>query len=256
MRPEGYYFQDGWPGVTPFPLPNAARGCGCGSFPPPFPPQRDCGDRGGFGPIDAGNVFYHLYNNSLSELVNMKIPNQTPISLIFATIDGFIGPLIVEDWYIPNIQAAFPNVNFTNVQQFGQAVDYEIGVLFATMTAISGQSLVALSATNTPTIDFILTGTLNRNISANVNLSAASGNTLSINDDGLFNPPQQLTINYLTNQIGISGGNTVNLPNAPSGWLGNLSADPGTAIDGQYWYNTSSSQLKMKANGTIFVLLT
>ena len=151
-------------------------------------------------------------------------------------------------------KTAFPNVNFTNVQQFGQAVDYEIGILFATMTAISGQSLVPLSSTNTPTIDFVLTGTLNRNISANVNVSAASGNTLTINPDGLFDAPQQLTINYLTNEIGISGGNTVNLPNAPAGYLGNLSADPGTAVDGNTWYNTTSSQYEVKVNGAVHVV--
>jgi hypothetical protein len=256
MRPEGYYFQDGWPGAVGFPLPGAAAGCGCGSFPPPFAPDRGCGDRGGIGPIDSGNVIYHLFNNQLSNLTNLGLRNGTPAQIIFDTIDGYIGPLKVGNWFIPNIKSAFPEFNFQNVQQFGQAVDYELGVLISAINTVSGSSLVPLSTTTTDSITFTLTGTLNRNISANVNISATSGNTLIINDDGLYAVPQQLTINYLTNQIGISGGNTVNLPNAPSGWLGNLSADPGTAVDGSYWFNTSSSELKMKANGSVLVITT
>jgi hypothetical protein len=254
MNPEGYYYQAGWPGAVGFPLPGAARGCGCGSFPPPFPINRDC-DRGPFPLIDSANVIYHLFPNSgLSNLTNMGLPNGTPAQLIFDTLDGFMGPLLVANWYIPNTRAAFPTVNFKNVQQFGQAVDWEIGTINANIATISGSSLVPITATNTPTLSWNLTGTLNHNLSANVNLSAASGNTLTINDDGLFNAPQQLTINYLTNQIGISGGNTVQLPNAPAGYLGNLSSDPGTAVDGNTWYNTSSSQYKVKVNGSVHVI--
>jgi hypothetical protein len=254
MGPQGYYFQDGWPGGIGFPLPGAARGCGCNSFPPPFPPQRDCDrDRGGFGPIDSSNVIYHLFQQSLSNLINMELPNGTSAQIIFETIDGYIGPLKVGNWFISNIRTLFPAVNFQNVQQFGQAVDAELGTLIGNINTISGSSMVPLTSTNTESITFNLTGTLNRNISASVNISTSSGNTLILNPDGLFAIPQQLSINYLTNQIGITGGNTVNLPNAPSGWLGNLSSDPSSAVDGNYWYNTSSSQLKFKANGIIIV---
>lgn len=249
-----YFYQNGWPGVREFPLPGAARGCGCGSFPPPFPihPGPGCGPNPFL--VDADNVIYHLANNQLSHLTNMNLPNGSPASLIFDTIDGFLGPLLVANWIIPNTRAAFPFVNFVNVQQFGQAVDAQIGTINGNIATLSGSTLVPITATNTSTLAWTLTGTLNHNLSANVLVSAASGNTLSINDDGLFAAPQMLTINYLTNQIGISGGNTVQLPNAPSGWLGNVSADPGSAVDGNYWYNTSSTQLKIKANGAIHVV--
>lgn len=253
MNPEGYYYQAGWPGVIGFPLPGAAKSCGCGSFPPPFP-ERPCGPGHPFPLIDAQNVIYHLAMNQLSNLANMGIPNGTPASLIFDTIDGFIGPLLVTNWFIPNVRSTFPQVNFTNVQQFGQAVDSMLGTIFANIATISGTSMIPITATPTPTISWTLTGTLNHNLSANVNVSAASGNTLTVNPDGLFAAPQMLTINYLTNQIGISGGNTVQLPNAPAGYLGNLSADPGSAVDGNTWYNTSSNQYKVKVNGAVHVV--
>jgi hypothetical protein len=250
-----YYYQDGWPGAVRFPLPGASRSCGCGSFPPPFPPP-NCGDRGEPLFLDSANVIYHLFNNQLSNLRNLGFPNQTPVQTILDGIDYWIGFLNITQWNIPNLKTLFPQDTFNNLQIFGQAVDAEFGNILASIATISGSSATPNSATNTDSIAFILTGPLNRNISANVLLSAASGNTLSILSDGLFNPPQNLGVNYTNNSLTITGGNTVTLPNPPSGWLGNVSADPASPQDGQYWYNTTSSQLKMRANGSTLVITT
>jgi hypothetical protein len=248
-----YYFQNGWPGAIGFPLPGAARGCGCGSFPPPFPPQRDC-DRGQPFFLDSAQVIYHLANNQLSNLNNLGFPNGTPLQPILDKIDYFIGFLNITQWNIPNLKTYFPFVNFQNLQQFGQAVDAELGIINANLTALSGATSTPLSSTNTDSFTFVLTGVQNKNISGFVNISSASGQTLILNSDGLYAAPQQLNVDYNTNVISISDGNSVALPNNPQGYLGNLSADPGSPQDGQYWYNTTSSQLKMRLDGATRII--
>lgn len=34
-------------------------------------------------------------------------------------------------------------------------------------------------------------------------------------------------------------------------WIGNLASDPGAAVDGNYWYNTSSGKAKIKLNSGV-----
>jgi hypothetical protein len=36
-----------------------------------------------------------------------------------------------------------------------------------------------------------------------------------------------------------------------SGYLGNVVSDPASPVDGNYWFNVTSGDLKIKANGTI-----
>lgn len=260
MNPEVYFFQNGWPGAVGFPLPGAAKGCGCGSdcgsFPPPFPPpNRDlCGNVNRFF-LDSADVIYHLFpTNQITKLVNLGLPNGTPAQTIFDTIDAQLGNINPANWVIPNLRTYFPDVNFTNLKAFGQAVDAEFGIINASIAAITGAT-VALSSTNTETINFFLSGVLNKNISASVNISGTSGNTLVVEPDGLFAVPQELSVDYTHNQLTITNGNTVQLPNAPAGYLGNLSADPsGTLLDGSYWYNTTTSLLKMRLNGATRVI--
>jgi len=260
MNPEVYFFQNGWPGAVGFPLPGAAKGCGCGSdcgsFPPPFPPpHRDpCGNANRFF-LDSADVIYHLFpTNQITKLVNLGLPNGTPAQTIFDTIDAQLGNINISTWIIPNLKSYFPDTNFNNLKAFGQAVDMELGTINAGLIAVSGAT-VALTSTNTDTIDFALSGFMNRNISANVNISATSGNTLVTVADGLFAVPQALSVNYTNNQLTITNGNTVQLPNAPQGFLGNLSSDPASPTDGNYWFNTSGGgSLKIRLNGATRVI--
>lgn len=41
-----------------------------------------------------------------------------------------------------------------------------------------------------------------------------------------------------------------------SHWLGNLSSDPGGAVDGDMWYNTTSNLLKIKVNSGVVKTIT
>lgn len=50
---------------------------------------------------------------------------------------------------------------------------------------------------------------------------------------------------------------TVTTPSAATNnWLGNLSSDPGAAVDGNMWYNTSSQLLKIKLNNGVVKVIT
>jgi hypothetical protein len=266
MQPEVYYYQNGWPGAIGFPLPGAARGCGCGRdcggacggdcgpFPPPFPrPLPGPCDKGAPFFLDSANVIYHLFSNQITKLINLGLPNGTPAQTIFDTIDAQLGNINISTWAIPNLKSYFPETNFNSLKAFGQAVDTELGIINAGLIAVSGATF-ALTSTNTETIDFALSGFMNRNISANVNVSATSGNTLVVAADGLFAVPQALSVNYTNNQLTITNGNTVQLPNAPQGYLGNLSSDPASPTDGNTWYNTTSGQYKARLNGATRII--
>ena len=85
------------------------------------------------------------------------------------------------------------------------------------------------TVTDTATINFATSGTLQRNITGSVNVSAASGNQLSVNGDGLFVPPTTETPNTAldTNSIDVSATGT--LGRAISAAL-RVSANAGNAI--------------------------
>ena len=93
-------------------------------------------------------------------------------------------------------------------------------------------------------------------------VSPNSGNRLTIQGNGLFSAPQILSVNYGTKELTIVGGNTVSLAalfTPVSGFLGNVTADPATPLDGQYWYRTDiglASGLKIRLDGTTRTIAT
>lgn len=248
-------FGQTWPMVPErFPLSS----CGCNEFPaqpcgPRFPV---CGPTGCPLYLDTSCVLYHQFGNSPTGLINLGLPNGSTAELIFNTIDGALGVLNVNNWALPFLRGIFGGI--TNLQQFGQAVDIEFSILNIAVSNIqSGVTGVPVTVTNTATIDFALSGPLNHHISANVNVSAGADNQLSIVGDGLFSAPQTLSINAGAKTLSISNGNTVNLSSlvcGVSGFLGDVTSDPASVIDGQYWYNTTSSQLKIQLNGATRII--
>jgi hypothetical protein len=130
----------------------------------------------------------------------------------------------------------------------------------AVQEAIDG-SATSLTVTDSSSVDFTASGTLNHTITAAVKISSTSGNRVSILSDGLMASPQTLSINYTTKELTISDGNTVSFASmvcGASGFLGNLTADP-TAIDGQYWFRTdlsASDGLRIKLNGSVRTITT
>jgi hypothetical protein len=245
-----YGYRNGWPGVPGVRVP--LSDCGCGPVPfPSFP----CGPNGCPILLDTACVIYHKNGNQPTGLINLNLANGSTAELIFNTIDNQLGFINVVNWNIPVLRGIYGTVN--NLIQFGQDVDTQLGLINTAITALQTGAGSPLSTTPTPSITFVLSGTLNHNIAANVNISAVPENLLSINSDGLYSAPQTLSINYTAKTLSITNGNTVNLASlicGVSGFLGDVSSDPSPVIDGQYWYNTTSGQLKMQLNGATRII--
>lgn len=250
-------FQHGWPGAPGIGLRLPLSSCGCNEFPaqpcPPFP-FPFCGPNGCPILLDSACVIYHKNMNTTSGLINLNLGNGSTAELIFNTIDSALGAP-ASQWTLPFLRSIPYTIN--NFQQFGQAVDNELGLLNAAVLV----AVTPNSSTDTSTIHFILSGTLNRNISGSVKISATANNLLTAQPDGLYSAPQTLSINYTTKVLSISQGNSVDLTSlvcGVGGFLGNVTSDP-TAVDGQYWFRTDLSAavgLRIQLNGAVRTITT
>jgi len=246
-----------WPMTPVERLPLSS--CGCNDF--PAQPCNPCVPAGTC-PIllDTACVIYHKNGNSPTELINLNLGNGSTAELIFNTIDQQLGFIQVQNWNIPVLRGIYGTVN--NLIQFGQDVDTQIGLINTAITALQAGAGSPLTKTDTPSIQIVLSGTLNHNISANVNISSASGNSLSINSDGLYDAPQTLSVNPSARTLTISNGNTVNLAAlvcGVSGYLGEVTSDPVSPVNGQYWFRTDLSAsvgLRIQLNGSVRTITT
>lgn len=248
-----YGFQHGWPGVPGVRLPLSS--CGCNDFPAqPCSPFSFCGPTGCPILLDSTCVIYHKNMNSASGLINLSLGNGSTLELILNSIDSALGAP-ASNWNLPFLRSVPYTIN--NFQQFGQAVDTELSLIDTALSAAATPN----SATDTDSIHFILSGILNRNISADLKISAITHNLLTIQPDGAFASPQTVSIDYTAKTLTLSDSNTVELSSlvcGVSGFLGNVTADP-TAIDGQYWFRTDLSAsvgLRIKLNGAVRTITT
>lgn len=205
--------------------------------------------------LDSACIFYHKDNSELTALTNLAITNGATLELILESIDPYIGQLKVINFTLPYLRVSYV-VN--SLQQFAQAVDTELSSMATDVATALAASQTLLSVSDSPTIDFTASGSLNHTLTGSVKLSSVAGNRMTTQVDGLHVTGQTLSVNYATKEMSISDGNTVSLASlvtGASGFLGNLSADP-VAVDGQYWWNTSSSVLKIKVNGMVRTVTT
>jgi len=251
-----YGYQNGWPGVPGVRLPLSS--CGCNDFPAqPCSPFPICGPNGCPIHLDSACVIYHKNMNTISGLVNLNLPNGSTLELILNTIDVQLGPLNVSNWSLPVLRAIY---TINTLKQFGEAVDTQIGLINDAIADLEA-SAVPIVATDSATIDFTTSGTLDHNITASVKISASANNLLIANVDGLYSTPQTLSIDYVNKTLSITEGNEVDFSSlvcGASGFLGNVTSDP-TAIDGQYWFRTdlsAASGLRIKLNGSVRTITT
>lgn len=249
-------FQFGWPGVPGVRLPLSS--CGCNQFPAqPCSPFPVCGPNGCPILLDSACVIYHQNMNTPSNLINLNLPNGSTLQLILDTIDSQLGNVNVTSWNLPILRAITP---ITTLRQFGEAVDTQIGLINVAISGLVADN-IANTVTDTPTIHFGVSGTLGRNITGNVKISATANNLLIAESDGLYSTPQTLSIDVVNKKLTITEGNTVDFSSlicGASGFLGNLTADP-TATDGQYWFRTDLSAtvgLRIKLNGAVRTITT
>lgn len=203
--------------------------------------------------LDTSCVFYHKDNSEVTALTNLNQTNGTTLDVILEAIDVYIGQMKVTGWSLPYLRLTYA-VN--SLQQFGQAIDTSLSSMATDVATALSQSQTAITANDSATIDFTTSSTLNHTITASVKVSAVSGNLVTAQVDGIHVAPQTLSVNYSTKELTITNGNTISFASfftGASGYLGEVSADP-TAVNGQYWFNTTSSQLKIKLNGVVRII--
>jgi hypothetical protein len=200
-------------------------------------------------------VFYHKDNNKLTELDGLNFSNGATLEIIIESIDEKIKDLNVVDFNLPCLRVGYV---INTMEQFAEAVDTELCLIKDSITDLSEEVGVELTAVDSATIDFSTSGTLDHTLTGSVKLSATSGNRLTEELDGIYVDGQIISIDYDAKTISISDGNTLSFASLMSGtlgFLGNLASDP-SAIDGQYWYNTSGNVLKIKVNGLVKTITT
>lgn len=205
--------------------------------------------------LDFDCILYHKDNSEVSELDGLAITNGATLELVIETIDEKIKEMNLALVSLPVLEATYV---INTITQFAQAVDTEMGLIAADVASALASSQEELVVTDTASIDLTVSGTLSHTLTASVNLSALTGNLITEQLDGLHVAAQTLSINNSTKEITITNGNTIDLTTvltAASAFLGNVAEDP-SAIDGQYWYNTTDDLLKIKANGLIKTIVT
>lgn len=228
-------------------------GNGCGCVEQVVYPCSPCSSNTGQCPIklDASCILYHKDMNTASLLTGLGLPNGSTVQLILETIDTYIQQLKVSSWTLTFLRTT-KGFTIGTLQQFGQAVDTELADLQTQITNLAASAAVSLLAIDSNSIDFTTSGTLDHTLTANVKISANSGNQASILSDGVMVTPQTLTLDYVNKKLSISDGNTVDFASITcgvGGYLGSFTSDP-SAVDGQYWYRSDTDQLKIQLNSS------
>ena len=206
--------------------------------------------------LDFKCIFYNTLGTDVTCLDGLNLANGSSLKLFAETVDEKIKQLNVINFSLTNLRQDYV---INTLQQFSEAVDTQLGILETTVNGITGLSNLALTANDSSSINFTTSGTLNHTLTGSVIISAAAHNQASIVSDGVFVSPQTLSVNYDAKTISISDGNSIDISSlmaSPSGYLGNVTSTPSYAINGNYWYNTSTGKLMIKVNNIVKEIVT
>lgn len=204
--------------------------------------------------LDFDCVIYHKDNNEISNLDGLGLTNGATLTLFAETVDNLIGQTKVADYVLPCLRATY---TINTLKQFAEAVDTQICQIKSDVTSLAALVNLPITPQDTNTVDITTSGTNSHTIKADVKISVTGTNLLQGLSDGLHVAPQSLSVNNATKMLSISNGNSVDLSGlgcSASPFLGNVTTDPTTTEDGDYWFNTTSGQLKIKVNGLVKVV--
>lgn len=249
--------------------------CGCGEIPPfPQTPRISpegwnhgrpfCDPCSNPGPcpiqLDSNCVIYHKDNSQVNNLAPIGLNNGATVQLFMDTVAALLGPINnVSAWTLPCLRAVPYTIN--NIQQFGQSVDTQLCILSSAIAAAVA-SIVPITPVDTNSINLTVSGTGGHILQADVKISAIANNLLTIQTDGLYSSPQTLVADFVNKTLSITQGNTINLTSlicGVGGFLGDVTADPVSPVDGQYWFRTdlsAASGLKIRLNGATRTITT
>jgi hypothetical protein len=204
--------------------------------------------------LDWSCSIYHKSNNEVTELTCLGLTNGATLEQFAEAVDALFCPLIVEDYDLPCLRETL-DYTINSMEQFAEAVDTEICALRTEIEDVAEDAVIPITANDSTSIDFTVSGAGSHTITGSVIISPNANNQLSNPGNGLFSAPQTLSINYTTNEISITSGNTIDLTPllcTAEGFLGNISADPSDPEEGQYWYNTVAGQLRIQVNNAVY----
>lgn len=235
------------------------QNCGCGStpynnyYPTSIANCDPCNTTGCPVQLDFDCVIYHKANNQIAALPNLSLSNGATLQLFAEAVDVKLGQLNFPVFSLPFLRSSF---SINTLRQFAESVDLTLSSLRADLTTVAASASVPITTIQTNSVELTASGNVYHTLQADVNISASANNQVSVLSDGLYASPQTLTVNYTNKELSISGGNTVSLASlicGVGGFLGNQTTDP-SAIDGQYWFNTTTNQLKIRVNGLVKVI--
>jgi hypothetical protein len=209
--------------------------------------------------LDWDCSIYHKDNNEVTALTCLGLTNGATLNQFAEAVDTYICQLNVLNYDLPCLRDDY-TVN--SLKQFAEAVDTVLCQVQSDIVGLEGSVTTPITPVDTNSIDLATSGVNMHTITANVKVSANAGNRLTIQADGLYSSPNVLSVNYSTKELSLVGSNTVSLAalfTPVSGFLGNVTADPSSPIDGQYWFRTdlaAASGLKIRLNGATRTITT
>lgn len=120
---------------------------------------------------------------------------------------------------------------------------------------VSGVTSPSINSIETSSIKFVLEGTLNHTIRANVKVSGQAGNSLQIVNDGLFVPIPTISSSYQTislngNQLSLTNGGVVTLPTSTLTLTGTQLGIVGSAVTVNLASVLTNSQQAISTNNS------
>jgi len=209
--------------------------------------------------LDWDCSIYHKDNNEISALTNLALTNGATLNQFGEAVDVYIGQIKASTFNLPCLRDSY-TVN--SMKEFAEAVDTVLCQIQSDLEAVESEVSTPITPVDTQSVNLSASGTNDHTLQADVKISANSGNRLSIQADGLYSSPMVLTVDYNAKTIGLVGSNSVNVAalfTPVSGFLGNVTSDPATPLDGQYWYRTDiglATGLKIRLNGTTRTITT
>lgn len=199
--------------------------------------------------LDFECLLYNKANNEVSNLTNLGLTNGATLKLFAELVDSYIGQIKVADYNLPCLRDDYV---INTLKQFAEAVDVELCQIRTDVATLQSLVNLPITGTDTQSVNLTVSGIGSHTIQAEVIISGQANNLLSSLVSGLYVAPQTLSVNYTTKEMTISNGNTVSfagLTCGVGGFLGNVSSDPTAVLDGQYWFNITSGELKIQVNG-------
>lgn len=198
--------------------------------------------------LDFECIIYHKSNNQVTNLTCLGLSNGATLNQFAEAVDTYICQTNAAEFSLPCLREDY---TINTLEQFAEAVDTTLCDLQSQIDDLSVLFNDPVLVDDTDSINLVSSGTTSQTLSAYLNVAPFADNQVQVLAQGVYVAPQTLSMDYDTLELCISDGNCIDLSTLScgvGGYLGEVSTDPGAVLNGQYWYNTSSGQLKIKVN--------